>query len=235
MKEIPDKSVDMILCDLPYGTTKCKWDSIIPFDLLWEQYDRIAKDNAAVVLFGSEPFSSQLRLSNVKNYKYDYYMRKSIAQGFANVKKMPLKDIETISVFYKKQPTYNPQGVIRVDRVVHNSSGKVNNKKHISGQNGGAMKEGNYIQEYTNYPKQVIDVSSRRNANHPTEKPVDICDLLIKTYTSSEGVVLDNCMGSGTTGVAAIGINRRFIGIEMDTTYCDIAKKRIQDVDSKYA
>lgn len=219
MRSIPDKSIDLICCDLPYGTTKCKWDNIIPFDVLWEQYNRIIKDNGAIVLFGSEPFSSLLRSSNLKHYKYDWYWKKSKANGFLNVKKMPLKDIETISVFYKKQPIYNPQGVIKVNKIAKNPKGKLNNTTHVSGHNGGALKNETFIQEYSNYPKQVLEFSHVARPIHPTQKPVELFEYLIKTYSNEGDVILDNCSGSGTTAIACLNINRNFICIEQDQEY----------------
>src|SRR5574343_216723 len=149
---IADKSIDMIFADLPYGTTACKWDSILPFDLLWAAYERIIKDNGAIVLFGQEPFSSKLRLSNEKLYKYDWYWEKSKTVGFKNAKKMPLKNIETISVFYKFLPIYNPQGVVKCNRIISNSTKKIK-RNNITALNGGAFKTDSFIQEYTSYPK----------------------------------------------------------------------------------
>lgn len=232
---IPDKSVDMILCDLPYGTTACKWDTVIPFDNLWIEYERIIKDRGAIVLFGSEPFSSYLRLSNINLYKYDWYMMKNKASGFLNAKKMPLKAIETISVFYKFSPIYNPQGLIRVNKTIKNTGTKSRKNKKENGDITSAHNAiGNeyYKQEYTNYPVNVLKCSNGSpKSMHPTQKPLDIIEYLIKTYTNEKDLILDNCMGSGTTAVAAINTNRNYIGFETDTTYCDIANKRIQDID----
>lgn len=231
MDKLIEKSIkiDMILTDIPYGTTQCKWDSIIPFDLMWERINKINKENGCIALFGSEPFSSQLRCSNIKNYKYDWYMRKTKPQGFPNAKKMPLKDIETISIFYKNLPIYNPQGLIKIDKKIKNSNSKINNKTHISGQNGGSMKIENYTQEYTNYPRQIIDVSPVYNAVHPTQKPVDLLEYLILTYTNEGDTVLDFTMGSGGTGVACMNNKRKFIGIELDETYFNIAENRLKN------
>lgn len=229
MRQIPDGSVDMILCDLPYGTTACKWDIVIPFEPLWAEYERVIKGDGAIVLFGSEPFSSALRASNLKLYKYDWYWRKAKPNGFPNAKKMPLKDIETISIFYKKLPTYNPQGVIKIDKVIKNSKGKSSNEKHVSGQNGGAMKSSTYVQEFTNYPRQVLDFTHEHNPIHNTQKPVPLIEYLIKTYTNEGETVLDNCLGSGTTAVAAINTNRQFIGIERESEYVAISNQRITD------
>lgn len=226
MKNIPDKSIDMILCDLPYGTTNCKWDIIIPFDKLWEQYNRIIKDNSVIVLFGNEPFSSHLRLSNIENYKYDWIWKKTKAQGFFNAKKMPLKDYENVSVFYKKQPIYNPQGIVY---------GKFNNfrKSKLNKEDDvyGAEREFS-DSKVGNYPKQIIEFSnsSGKGHLHPTQKPVPLLEYLIKTYTNDGDLVLDNCMGVGSTGVACLHTNRKFIGIELDVKYFNIAKERIEEL-----
>ena len=226
MKLIPDGSIDAIITDPPYGTTACKWDSVIDFTLMWKQLNRIIKPNGAIVLFGSEPFSSALRMSNIKNYKYDWVWEKSRPIGFLNVKKMPLKNIETISIFYKKIPTYNPQGVVKIDKKkVNDNSKNGNNKTGLSGHNGGKM-NGEYIQEYTNYPKQILSFPSERGL-HPTQKPVELMEYLIKTYTNENETVLDFTMGSGSTGVAAKNTNRKFIGIEQDENYFNISKERI--------
>ena len=226
MKEIPDGSVDMILTDPPYGTTACKWDSVIDFDLMWEQLNRIIKPNGAVSLFGSEPFSSALRLSNVKNYKYDWVWNKSKSNGFFNVKKMPLKNIECISVFYKKQCTYNPQGLKPCNKVIKTRVGDKSGK-HKSAHNGGKIKVDTYKQTAEGYPNQSLFYKKPNKTAHPTQKPVALMEYLIKTYTNENETVLDFTMGSGTTGVACVNTNRDFIGIELDETYFNIAKQRI--------
>lgn len=228
MKYIESKSIDFICTDLPYGTTACSWDVVIPFDKLWNQYKRVIKDNGCIALFGSEPFSSYLRMSNIEWYKYDWYWNKSRPIGFLNVKKMPLKNIECISVFYKKQPIYNPQNVVKVNKLrINDNSKNGNNKTGISGHNGGKMK-GTYIQECTNYPLQILSFNSERGL-HPTQKPVEILEYLIKTYTLENETVLDNTMGSGSTGIACLNTNRKFIGIEKDNKYFDITKNRIEE------
>ena len=220
MKDIPDKSIDMILCDLPYGTTVCKWDTIIPFDKLWEQYNRIIKDNGAIVLFGNEPFSSQLRLSNLKNYKYDWVWDKKRGSNFATVKIRPFNSFENIMVFYKKQPTYNPQ--------MWKSTPYTCNQGYV----GEAKQTGLYrdnvitVNNGDRYPLTILSFS-KETGLHPTQKPVALLEYLIKTYTNEGDVVLDNCMGSGSTGVACVNTNRNFIGIELDENYFKIAKERI--------
>lgn len=221
MKGIPDGSVDMILCDLPYGTTACKWDSVIPFGPLWEQYNRIIKKNGAIVLFGSEPFSTELRYSNLKRYRYDWIWNKSKPTLFQHANRMPLKDYENIMVFYSSLPTYNPQGLLPANNVVVRSPG------------GGEMfgdrwnSSNKYAQKFTNYPRRIIEFASEGKTVHPTQKPVRLLEYLIKTYTNPGEVVLDNCMGSGSTGVACANTGRHFIGIELDDKFFEIAKQRI--------
>lgn len=219
MKDLPDQSVDLILCDLPYGTTSCKWDSLIPFGDLWLQYKRISK--GAVVLTAAQPFTSALIVSNIKDFKYSWVWLKTNCTGFANAKKQPLRSFEDVVVFYEKQPTYNPQGVIALDvpRTRTKDTGD------IMGRTG--FKDG-YQQTVTNYPKNVLNVPSERGL-HPTQKPVALMEYLIKTYTNEGDTVLDNCMGSGTTGVACVNTGRNFIGMEQDFKYFRIAKKRIRE------
>ena len=232
MKDIPDKSVDMILCDLPYGTTDCKWDSVIPFEPLWENYNRVIKDNGAIVLFGSEPFSSALRMSNLTMYKYDWVWDKVQGANFLNVKYQPLKNIENIMVFSKgritngrRQPIkYNPQGVVK------NNIVKTNPSDYAGTFSSSSIKKGKqYITTGTGYPKCVIQFTKDKSSLHPTQKPVALLVYLIKTYTNKGDVVLDNCMGSGSTGVACVNTGRNFIGIELDEGYFNIAKKRIEE------
>lgn len=229
MKSIPDGSVDMVLCDLPYGTTSCAWDIVIPFEALWSVYNRVVKNNGAVLLFGIEPFSSYLRLSNIKNYKYDWYWEKERLTNIAQVKKRAGKTIETISVFYKKQPVYNPQMTIY--------SGKPRTNKVKNGKLGVLTdSQEKRVHEYKDdglrYPTQLLKFQRDclKSNLHPTQKPVALLEYLIKTYTNEGELVLDNCMGSGSTGVACVNLNRRFIGIEKEKNYFDIAKDRIYKV-----
>lgn len=229
MKDIPSGSVDMILCDLPYGTTACKWDIVIPFEPLWGQYKRVIKNNGAIVLTASQPFSTALGASNLKMLKYQWYWRKTRPTGNLNAKKMPMKDIEDVLVFYRKQPVYNPQGAIEVDIMRHNSKsdslrGKGSDATSVV---TGGIEFKPYKQTLTNYPRQVLDFDSEGKTVHPTPKPVALMEYLIRTYTNEGETVLDNCMGSGTTGVACANTNRKFIGIEMDENYFNIAKERI--------
>ena len=225
MKEIPDASVDMILADPPYGTTACKWDVVIPFEPLWEQYRRVAKRNAAIVLTASQPFTTALISSNMKMFRYCWVWEKTMASNFALAKKQPFKKHEDICVFYQKQPTYNPQmeqGKPYSDKERARSMGVTGDtlpsKKAIT--NTG-----------TRYPSSVQKFSNGNNGNvHPTQKPVALLEYLIKTYTNEGETVLDNCMGSGTAGVACKNLSRSFIGIEKDETYFKIAQDRINAI-----
>lgn len=223
MKDIPDGSIDMILCDLPYGTTACKWDTIIPFEPLWEQYKRIIKDNGAIVLFGSEPFSTELRHSNLKMFKYDWIWEKEQGVNFQLCKYQPLKIHETISVFSKKTHLYFPQGLIEINKKKSNK-----NKGGNLGHQSSEKIRNEYTQKYSNYPKSVIRFNRQRGL-HPTQKPVALLEYLVKTYTNESDVVLDNCMGSGSTGVACVNTGRKFIGMELDDKYFEIAKQRIEE------
>ena len=225
MQNIPDNSIDCIITDPPYGTTACKWDSVIPFEPMWEQLKHIIKPNGAIVLFGTEPFSSKLRLSNLRMYKYDWVYVKSQAQNFLNAKKQPLRNNECISLFYKKQPTYNPQ--MRTGRPYTARQGKSSNS--ISADEN--VLNGGYItvNDGSRYPLSVLEKVSQENGLHPTQKPVALLEYLIKTYTNEGETVLDFTMGSGSTGVACVNTNRNFIGIELDEKYFEIAKKRIED------
>jgi len=297
MKDIPDRSIDTILCDLPYGTTACKWDTVIPFEQLWEQYRRIIKDKGVIALFGSEPFSSLLRTSNLAWYKYDWVWEKNNAGNFQLVNYQPLKIHETISVFYNETPnmefanimienmnrfnlkqidisklelsrtggitgwvtnklngsqlpteqqwskicdlfgvenkydeilstikkvTYNLE--LNDTELVLSNKGKAGTLGHLSSES----KRETYIQDKTGYPKSILRYD-RENGLHPTQKPVALLEYLIKTYTLEDETVLDNCMGSGTTGVACKNLNRNFIGIELDPEYFKIAEKRINE------
>lgn len=228
MKNIPDKSIDLILCDLPYGATSCEWDEIIPFNLLWEQYERIKKDNGAILLFGQEPFSSKLRLSNLKEYKYDIYWEKERLTNINQVKKRVGKTIETISVFYNKQCTYNPQMI--------KYTGKPRSNKIKNGKLGGLTdSKTKKVKEYKDtgyrYPTQVwkYQRDCLKSNLHPTQKPVALLENLIKTFSNEGDLILDNCMGSGSTAIACINTNRKFIGIEINQEYFNIAKERIDN------
>lgn len=226
MKEIEDNSVDMILCDLPYGVTKNKWDSVIPLDIIWKEYNRIIKDNGAIILFSQDLFSVNLIMSNIKMYKYKLFWKKDRPSGFLNAKRMPLKDVEEILIFYKKQPTYNPQ---MWEGKESHSVGKVEGEDFCKNNNN----YGNFGRVNTKgnlkYPRQVLEYNRPHPPVHPTQKPVDLLEYLVKTYTNEGDIVLDNCMGSGSTGAACMNTNRRFIGIELDENYFNIAKNRIEE------
>jgi site-specific DNA-methyltransferase (adenine-specific) len=220
MKDIPDGSVDMILADLPYGTTACKWDTIIPFEPLWEQYKRIIKDNGAIVLTASQPFTSALVMSNIKMFKYCWVWNKAKAANYVNAKKQPLKIHEDIAVFCKGN-NYNPQKTIGKFR---KKGGYTVNREVAVAQNPTVSFNDTY------YPKSILDFSVAGNKDstlHPTQKPVALFEYLIKTYTNEGDLVLDNCAGSGTTGVACKNLNRKYILIEKEPEYIDIINKRL--------
>lgn len=231
---IEDKSIDMILCDLPYGTTACKWDTIIPFEPLWAEYERIIKDNGAIVLTASQPFTTALIASNMRLFKYEWIWEKSTSAGFVHAKNMPLKRHENICVFSKapmghisqlgdRRMRYNPQGLKNVDRIHKRpSTGMVN----VIGKRPSHKKEFKVTKE--GYPNSILKFSQGNNGNvHPTQKPVALMEYLIKTYTNEGDTVLDNCMGSGTTNLACIKLNRKSIGIEKEKEYYDVAVRRL--------
>ncbi len=223
MNRLPDKSIDMILCDLPYGTTRNKWDSIIPLDKLWEQYERVIKDNGAIVLTAQTPFDKVLGSSNLKLLKYEWIWDKKMATGHLNAKKMPLKRHENILVFYEKLPTYNPQM----------TKGEPYDKGfgHGKSSNYGSQRDYSRINATGDrYPTSIVVESNanRQNRYHPTQKPVALFEYLIRTYTNEGEVVLDNCMGSGTTAIACIGTNRKYIGFELEKEYFDMSIERIR-------
>lgn len=218
MHALADASVDLVLCDLPYGTTQNKWDSVIPFGPLWEQYKRVCK--GAIVLTAAQPFTSALVMSNVDSFKYQWVWEKSNCSGFANAKKQPLRSHEDVLVFYGRPSTYNPQGTVPC-------APKVRTKETGANMGRTGFKDG-YVQTVTGYPKSVIKIASQSKTVHPTQKPVALMEYLIRTYTNLGDTVLDNCMGSGTTGVACINTGRKFIGIEQDYKYFNIARERIE-------
>ena len=223
MRDIPDGSVDMILCDLPYGTTQNKWDSVIPFDPLWAQYKRVCK--GAIVLTAQPPFDKALGASNLSMLKYEWIWRKTKATGHLNAKRQPMKQHENVLVFYDRQPTYNPQGLVRKEALTIRKGGD-------NGKNYGKSDK-DALQEFEGYPRSVLDIPSEGKTVHPTQKPVALMEYLIRTYTNEGETVLDNTMGSGTTGVACMNTGRRFIGIERDAKYFEIAEQRIQAAAKK--
>lgn len=244
MKNIPDNSVDMVLCDLPYGTTACKWDAIIPFSSMWNEVEHIVKPNGAIVLFGSQPFTSALIMSNIKKFRYEWIWEKNFSGGFILAKKQPMKYHENILVFYQEQPTYNPIFEDYADTTKNRfkNSGKVNSSK---------LQASNYVNEIQGikrvqdevklergaYPKSIQKIKGVPNCNgarlHPTQKPIELLEYLIKTYTNEGEIVMDFTMGSGSTGVACKNTGRGFIGIEKDEKYFDIAEKRINATELK--
>lgn len=227
MKNIEDKSVDCIICDLPYGTTACSWDSIIPFDKLWEQYKRIRKDNAPIILFGSEPFSTYLRMSNIKEFKYDWIWNKFKGGNPLLAKKQPIKITENISIFGNNIKYYP----IMIDRDFPKKRGS--NKGKISEINNNAFIENKTYYQY--YPKNLLNFSNANQNNkiHPTQKPVALLEYLIKTYSNENDLILDNCSGSGSLAVAAYNTHRNFICIEKDKDYYEESVKRLDRVQSQ--
>ena len=221
MKDIPDKSIDMILCDLPYGTTWAKWDNLIQFDLLWEQYNRIS--NGAILLFSTQPFTTRLIQSNYKNYKYTWYWIKNIAGNYLNAKRQPLRIIEEINVFNKH--LYNPQGTIRCNKISKRGSSSKTTLQNYKNE---------WIQTTTNYPKNVLEFDLDTEKYHPTQKPVELMEWIIRAYCPESGLVLDNCCGSGSTCIGAIRSNRHYIGIELEEKYINIAQERCDKVIQTY-
>jgi len=223
VQHIPDASIDCIICDLPYGVTHNKWDEVIPFDKLWEQYNRIIKDNGAILLFGQGMFTAELMISNKKLWRYNLIWDKMTTTGFLNAKRMPLRSHEDICLFYKKQPTYNPQM----------TEGKKHNMKHGNMKNNcyGSYSQSNVSSSSLYYPRSIIPVLKRNDHEsrglHPTQKPVALIEYLIKTYSNEGDLILDSCMGSGTTAVAAVRTGRHFIGFETNADYCAIAQERL--------
>jgi DNA modification methylase len=229
MQNIKDESIDMILCDLPYSITNCKWDIIIPFDKLWEQYERIIKPNGAIVLTALQPFTSFLIMSNIKLFKYEWIWKKSHATGHLNSKKQPMREHENICIFYKKQCTYNPQMIEKNYLDKRTKSGQ-NKKVDIYNK---FTKVERTIDVKLGFPKTIqyfkTPFKGGEAGLHPTQKPIALMEYLIRTYTNKNEIVLDNTMGSGSTGIACINTNREFIGIELDTEYYDKAVQRIKD------
>lgn len=220
MATLPSASVDLILCDLPYGTTACSWDAVIPFEPLWAQYRRVAKRNAAIVLTAGQPFTAKLISSNYEMFKYCWIWEKSRVTGVLNAKHQPLRNYEDVCVFSTGKTFYRPQGVMSCDKVL-TDKGK--------SENYGAKTGNSYRQTQTGYPRQVVKIPSEGATVHPTQKPVALMEYLIRTYTRDGETVLDNCMGSGTTGVACARLGRSFVGIERESRYFEIACRRIED------
>lgn len=220
MKQIPDGSIDAIICDLPYGTTQNRWDSVIPFDKLWSEYRRVTKPNAAIVLFSQQPFTSALVMSNPQMFRYEWIWQKSRATGHLNAKKMPMKIHENVLIFYNALPTYNPQFTNGDPYVKYRETHSSN-----YGYQAGAVT----VNEGIRYPKDIIEFTSETNTIHPTQKPVDLLRYLVLTYTNEGDTVLDNCIGSGTTAIACIKERRHFIGFELSKEYFDKAVRRVNE------
>ena len=239
MSTIPDKSVNLILTDLPYGETRSKWDKILDFDKLWEHYLRVITDNGAIVLFGNEPFSSMLRQSQPNYYRYDWKWVKNRATGFANCNYRPMRAYEDIMVFSKANASaggktnpmiYNPQGLIEVNKTKKNTAnrkGLISYNNNNLGENNSLNGDSEYVQKYTNYPNNILYFDCEKKYVHPTQKPLELMKYLVLTYSNIGDMVLDSRMGSGTTGVACKELNRDFIGIEIDKKYFDIASERM--------
>ena len=223
MKGIPDGSVDMVLADPPYGTTQCKWDSIIDLPLMWEQLKRVIKPNGAIVMTASQPFTTTLIASNIKQFKYNWVWNKRQGTGFLNAKKQPLRSCEDVAVFYKKQPVYNPQMRLGFTPYVCKQG---ETKTENYGKQSGAITKS----DGSRYPLTLLEFARDKSKIHPTQKPIELMEYLIKTYTNEGEVVLDFAMGSGTTGVACKNLGRDFIGIELDDDYFNIASKRINEM-----
>lgn len=230
MKQIPDKSIDLILTDPPYGTTACKWDSVIPFEPMWEQLNRIIKPNGPIVLFGSQPFSATLICSNIKNFRYEIIWDKVNSSSGILAKKRPLKSHENILVFYKNQPNYYPQ--MTEGKQWHRAGKKEKKMPNVYGEEKTAIRKSNSDTTNLKYPKSIWTFSNADNTKriHPTQKPVALLEYLIKTYTLEGETVLDFTMGSGSTGEACLRTNRNFIGIEIEEKYFNIAKERLEKV-----
>lgn len=225
MKSIPDNSIDLILCDLPYGTTQCNWDSIISFEPLWEQYKRVIKENGAIVLTASQPFTTALIASNMKWFRYEWIWKKgNHITGFPNANRMPLKNHENVCVFYKKLPTYHPQGLIPIQA----KKVKKSPKMKVLGERNATLTKSHYVR-YKNFPKSVLDFPRDSKTFHPTQKPLSLFEYIVKTYTDEGEIVLDNCMGGFTTAVACDNTNRRWIGFELQKEYCEVGLERINE------
>lgn len=227
MRSIPSGSVDMILTDLPYGTTACKWDSIIPFEPLWKEYERVIKADGAIVLFAAQPFTTKLIESNFRRFRYCWYWLKPYATGFTFAKHQPMRRVEDICVFYKRQPKYRPQGLRELAKPIRRAKRKTADSVYKSGTLAKP-----HEQRYTGYPKNVLefpsDVPGGKGRLHPTQKPVTLCEYLIRTYTDPGDIVLDSCCGSGTTAAACVRTFRHYIGIEMDSEYHTRAVERVE-------
>lgn len=225
MEKLADKSIDLICCDLPYGTTNNSWDTIIPLEPMWEQFHRICKDNAAIVLNSAQPFTSLLVVSNLKNFRYDLVWEKTISSGQLNIKRQPMRSHESILVFYKKQPTYNEQ-------LTKGEPYSIVRKGKYQTETYNSQKASTKVNDGYRHAKSVIKISNPRiKGGHPTQKPVALTDYIVKTYSNENDTVLDCCMGFGTTGISTVSLKRKFIGIELDAKYFIVASENIQEAD----
>lgn len=221
MARIPEGAVDLVLCDLPYGTTACSWDAVIPFEPLWKEYRRVLQPRGALALMAAQPFATDLINSARKMFRYDLVWEKAAPVGFAHCHKMPLRAHELVLLFYRRQPTYNPQGLVKLEKPI---------VKKANARKGGSVYHGlgkDHVQEYTNYPRSILRFPFKGRRIHPTQKPVELMEYLVRTYSNPGDLVLDNCMGSGTTAIACMNSGRRFIGFEQDEKYFAAARKRI--------
>lgn len=222
MSRIETGTVDLVLCDLPYGTTHCAWDTVIPFEPLWEQYSRVVKPNGALVFMAAQPFATDLINSNRKLFRYDLVWEKTSPVGFANANRMPMRSHELILLFYKRLPSYHPQGLVELEKPLIRAG------RHKCG-GVYARLEKDTTRRYTNYPRSILRFPFKGRRVHPTQKPLELFEYLVRTYSDAGGLVLDNCMGSGTTGVACVNSGRRFVGFETDEGYFEIARERIEE------
>lgn len=228
MKDIPDGSIDMILCDLPYGTTKCKWDTIIPFEPLWEEYRRVTKKNGAIVLTAAQPFTSVLINSNLKDFRYNWVWEKSKATGYLNAKKMPMKAHEDVCVFYRKMPTYNPQ----MWQSTPYNKGSAHRPTQVYGKQKEILVKNDSGLRYPRTVQYFKTAESEGKVHHPTQKPISLFEYLIRTYTDEGQIVLDSCAGAGTTALAALNSQRNYICIEKEEAYYNVIRERIEQAES---
>lgn len=225
-EQIPDGSIDMVLCDPPYGVTDCRWDSVLPFDAMWRMYERVVKANGAIALFSSQPFTTRLIHSNICQYRYTWYWVKNIKTGHVFAKVQPMRQVEEVCIFYRKKPLYQPQGLVKLEReIIHRKQAQADAVYRLDKRANAS------VQRYGNYPSNVLrfDVDSGKNRVHPSQKPVALLEYLIRTYTRPGETVLDNSVGSGSTGVACVHTGRRFVGMEQDEQYFAVSERRIAE------
>ena len=225
-EQIPDGSIDMVLCDPPYGVTNYRWDSALPLEAMWRMYERVVKADGVIALFSSQPFTTRLIHSNIRWYRYNWYWVKNTKKGYVFAKHQPMRQVEDVCIFYRRKPLYQPQGLVKLDReIVNRKRAQVDPIYSLDKQENAS------VQHYSNYPSNVLrfNVCNNKNRVHPNQKPVPLLEYLIRTYTKPGETVLDNCMGSGSTGVACVHTGRRFIGMEQDEQYFAVAERRIAE------